>query len=690
LQPDTADMMMKLKNTLLFSTLFIANYSLAQDSTSKQLDVVVVTGQYKPQSLKNSVYQVKVINEERIKLSGATNIQQVLNNQLGFRFSNDNTLGTSDVALNRMSGRNVKILLDGVPLLDRFDERVSLSQIDVNTIERIEIVNGPMSVSFGTDAMGGVLNIITKKPSTNSLSISARVQEETAAKEYHVLNYRGNHTQSLNISSKKNNLYFSAGGTHNDFNGFSGDQYGRDKSWLPKEQLLGNTKFGYKNSKLDIYYRIDAMTEKIIDRNKINYETARALDQHFITNKILQQIQSNYSFNEKLTLNTFLAYTDLKRSTKTYYHDFVKNTDSIGTGDGQQDVSKLNSFSFKNTLQYTISPKLSLQPGIDINHEKASGDRIVGTPFINDYAFFLSAEYKPTNKINIRPGFRLISNSKFKAPPIVPSINTKFVLSKNVDLRLSYGFGFRAPVLRELFFKFVDVNHNIIGNPNLGAETSNSLNGSLSWAASNLKALKFSSTLNGFYNAFKGQIELIQSVGVVPTQYSYFNIAKSKTKGFSLDNKINIKQLDASIGFTYFGLQREFIGSDSKIITSDFFWTPEINSNITYKIKKLNTSLGLFYKFIGVEPNLSKDPTGREQGLFSTKTDAYHLADFTVTTSACKNFTVNAGIKNLFDVTSVNSNTVISSNLSHNNSNGLLVNYGRSYFLGLVFQFNKK
>ena len=275
-------------------------------------------------------------------------------------------------------------------------------------------------------------------------------------------------------------------------------------------------------------------------------------------------------------------------------------------------------------------------------------------------------------------------------PPILPSINTKFVLSKDIDLRLSYGLGFRAPVLRELFFKFVDVNHNIIGNPNLKAETSNSFNGSLSWTAPNLKAINFSSTLNGFYNAFKNQIELIQSAGVTPIQYSYFNIAKSKTKGISLDNKVNAKNLELSIGVLYYASQREFNTADAKTITSDFFWTPEVNSNITYKITKLKTSLGLFYKYIGAEPSLSKDPTGRVPGLFSTKTSSYSLADFTITTSAHKNITVNAGVKNLFDVTTVNSNTVISSNLSHNNSNALLVNYGRSYFLGLVFQFNKK
>ena len=88
----------------------------ATDTTtfSKNLSELIVTGQYKPQSVKNSVYQVRVINSERIRISGAANVQQVLNTQLGFRFSNDNTLGTTDVKLMGMSGRNVKILLDEV------------------------------------------------------------------------------------------------------------------------------------------------------------------------------------------------------------------------------------------------------------------------------------------------------------------------------------------------------------------------------------------------------------------------------------------------------------------------------------------------------------------------------------------------------------------------------------------------
>ena len=223
----------------LFTTiflLFITAFSFAQQDSikTKNLDEVIITGQYKPQSLKNSVYQVSVINNQRIRLSGATNVQQVLNNQPGFRFSNDNTLGTTDVQLMGMSGRNVKILLDGIPMVDRGDTRESLNQVDINSIDRIEIVEGPMSVSYGSDALAGVINIISKKQVKNSFSVSAKAQEETAGSEYYPFSYKGVHTQNININYKKNNWGLTVGGTHNDADGFGGDAYGRNTDWIQK------------------------------------------------------------------------------------------------------------------------------------------------------------------------------------------------------------------------------------------------------------------------------------------------------------------------------------------------------------------------------------------------------------------------------------------------------------------------
>jgi outer membrane receptor for ferrienterochelin and colicins len=672
---------------------FNTNPLLAQQDSlfHKNLDEVVVTGQYKPQSLKKSVYQIRTINSERIKQSGATNVQQVLNNQLGFRFSSDNTLGTTDVQLMGMSGRNVKILLDGVPMVDPGDTRESLNQIDVNTIERIEIVEGPMSVSYGSDALAGVINIITKKNKTNGLSLAAKVQEETAGKEYHAFNYQGLHQQNISINYKKNNWGFIAGGTHNDFNGFGGDNYGRDKDWLPKEQWMGNAKISYEKGPFTVYYRTDLLHEDIQSKGAINYNNFKAIDQKYVTNRFTNQLQGGYTFSKKLQLAVILGYTDYKRKTKTTRHDFEQNTDEFTVGDGEQDLSKFNSFVFRTSVQYQLSNKISLQPGVDINREEASGQRIFGNPTITDYAAFVSAEIKPTAKINIRPGLRFIKNSVYDAPPVIPSINTKFVLGKQLDLRVAYAYGFRSPALRELYFNFVDVNHNIVGNPDLKAENSNSFNGSLNWTALPKTNLAYSASLGAFYNVFNNQIDFALA-SPTSTQYTYFNVNKAKTVGGTMENKVSLKNLDASLGLSYIGFYRKLYDDKDYIKEDDkaFLWSPELNASVSYNITKIKTKFNLFYKFTGKRPQYVTGKNASNQSvLLISQTASYNLADFTGNTQINKWLGVTAGIKNIFDVTNVNNSAAASGSI-HSAGSSVAIGYGRSYFVGLNFQWNKK
>jgi outer membrane receptor for ferrienterochelin and colicins len=673
--------------------LFITVLSSAQQDSSKTKDLneVIVTGQYKPQSLKKSVYQVRVINNERIRLSGATNVQQVLNNQLGFRFSNDNTLGTTDVQLMGMSGRNVKILLDGVPMIDRGDTRESLNQVDINSIERIEIVEGPMSVSYGSDALAGVINIITKKYIKDNFSLAARVQEETAGSEYYPFSYKGVHQQNITVNYKKTNWEFTAGGTHNDFGGFGGDAYGRGKTWKPKEQWMGNAKIAYSKVAFNVYYRLDGLNEEITSKGPINFNNYKAIDQLYITNRLAHQVQGAYNFNKKIQLASIIGYTDYKRQTKTSRHDFEKGTDELTTGPGEQDIAKFNSFVFRNTLQYQVTDKFSLQLGIDINREEARGERISGNPVITDYAAFISAEIKPTDKINIRPGFRFIKNSDYDAPPVIPSINTKFILNKQLDVRLAYAYGFRSPALRELHFDFVDVNHNIVGNPDLKAEYSNSFNGSLNWTGLPKNNIYYNISLAGFYNDFNNQIDFAQ-VSQTSTQYTYFNVNKAKTAGGALENKIACKNLDAAVGFSYIGYYRklyddkDYIKEDSK----DFLWSPEVNTSISYSVPKLKTKLSLFYKYTGKKPQyVTGKNTANQSVLYIAETEAYNLADFTVYTGINKYITVTAGVKNIFDVSNIN-NTAASSGSIHNSTGSVAISYGCSYFIGLNFQWSKK
>ncbi len=679
---------------LQLAAVFIAMPIQAQTATDsigrKTLSEVVVTGQHKPQSVKNSVYQVRVIDQQRIRLSGATNVQQVMNNQLGFRFFNDNTLGTTDIEVMGMSGRNVKILLDGLPLADRGDTRESLNQIDINTIERIEIVEGPMSVMYGSDALAGVINLITKKPGVETLSVTARAQEESVGGEYHPLSYKGVHLQQLGVTWQKNGWSIGAGATHNDFDGFGGNEYGREKTWRPKEQWLGNTRIGYRSNSFGIYYRLDGLHEDITTRGKINMNTYKAIDVQFLTKRFMHQLQQDWRISDKMQLNSILSYTDYKRETKTVRHDFTNGKEELTTGAGEQDIAKLSSLVFRPVLQYSVSSVVSLQTGIEINREAASGQRITGKPSITDYALFVSSELKLGNVVNIRPGLRFIKNSVYDAPPVIPSINTKLALSKSLDLRLAYAYGFRSPALRELYFSFHDANHDIDGNPNLKAEHSNSFNGSITWTRPGNGDVQFISTLGGFYNLFANQINTAQTAPNA-TLYTYINIDKFKTTGGTWENKISWKNISASLGFSYIGRYNS-LSADKTYSNQQlpgFVWTPEINSNITYKLPKAGTSFGLFYKFTGKRPwyLVSYNNTTTQQEVILTKIATFHWADATVTQPVLRYLTLTGGVKNIFNVTDL-ANTNDAGG-AHSSSGPLPLSYGRSWFLGVAFQLTR-
>lgn len=655
------------------------------------LQEVVVTGQYQPQSLRKSVYQVRTISADRITRQGATNLTGVLNNELGIRFSNDRTLGTTDIELMGMSGRNVKILLDGVPLVDRGDTRESLNQIDVHTIERVEIVEGPMSVSYGSDALAGVINIITKKGGKSRFSISAGVQEESAGNEYEPGINKGVHNQYLNLGWQKNNWTLSAGGAHNDFGGW---KEGRDsladkREWHPKEQWLGNARVGYRNNKINTWYRLDALTETISSMGSVFQTTNTARDQNYYSHRYLHQVQAEYNMSERLQWNALAAYTDYSRRTQTSILDLNTGRKTLSLGDGEQDRATFNSLVARITAQYKISEQLSLQPGLDLNRESAKGARISGSPAITDFAVFASAEWRPVTGINIRPGLRFIRNSVYDAPPVVPSVNTKFDLGKDFDLRVAYARGFRSPALRELYFYFFDASHSIKGNTNLKAEYSNSFSGSLTWHPELKKELKFKATVGAFYNEFRNQINYGADASV-PDVLTYINIDRFKTTGGTLSSTLNYKAWQLNAGFSMIGRYNNL--SDNSNYAKDdlpsFMWSPECNANLLYDIQKIGTKLSLFYKFTGKRPVYQTMVLNGQTVAARAETASFSWADATISKSLGKFITLNGGAKNIFNVTTLSS-TVGDTGAAHSTGGDLPLSYGRSWFLGLAFQWNQ-
>ena len=660
-----------------------------QATTNTLQDVTVTTGQFQPQSLRNSVYQVRVISHENIVARGATDVPGVLNTQLGIRFSNDLTLNETNVSMMGMSGQYVKVLLDGVPLINRDDANQSLSQIDINTIDHIEMVEGPMSIVYGTNAQAGVINIITRKGSNKArLSVAARVQEESAGKEYNGFSGKGQHNENISLGWQQKNWQLSGYGTRNNFGGWQGNASGREREWKPKDQWLSGGTIGFSRHQLKAWYRLDYLHEEINVPGRLNPNNYIAVDQSYITNRYTHMLQADWRISNKLSFTGSASYQQYTRRTHTVRKDFVTGKDSLTNGAGEQDMAKFNTTFFRGTVQYTVSPVLSLQPGVEIKSDHAYGDRIDGSPTITDYAAFVSAEIKPVETINIRPGLRFSKNSVYDAPPVIPSINTQFRLSKHLDLRVAYARGFRAPALRELYFSFYDANHSIAGNPNLKAEHSGNLNIYLNWQGNNQAAVQWNATLVGFYNHFTNQIGLA-SDPVNPQLYRYFNKEKYKTTGATLEQGLSWKQLQAMLGFSWIGRYNLFSSDpayQSEALPA-FTWSPEVNSNITYRFQQLKARLNLFYKYTGQLP-VYETAINNNNKIHMAKTAAFHWMDITASKQITPYLLLNAGVKNLFDVTRLQ-NSSTNTGIAHNTAGPVPMGYGRSYFAGLAFQWSK-
>jgi outer membrane receptor for ferrienterochelin and colicins len=543
-----------------------------------------------------------------------------------------------------------------------------------------------MSVVYGTDALAGVINIITKKNNNQTLSVYARVQEESVGKEYAAFKGKGQHNESAGLNWGDNGFFAGGGISRNDFGGWADTLTGRKKAWKPKDQLMTYGTFGYGNKNFRIWYRLDYLNEDLISKGDVNYGNGKATDQHYFSERYTHQAQAVWELNKGLSVNGTASCQQYQRRTRTTIKSFDTGAEVLSTDEGAQDVSTFNTLFFRGTAQYTLTPVLSFQPGIEFKRDASTGERIEGTPVINDYSVFLSSEIKPTAGINIRPGVRLNKNSLYDAPPVIPSINTKFSVSKNIDLRLSYAHGFRAPALRELYFHFFDASHSIKGNPDLKAEYSNSFTGAVSWQALQKNNIRIGVTATGFYNQFNNRIDIAYPAN--SDTATYVNISKFKTNGGTLSGTINRKKIQAGLGISYIGRYNAF-SEDKRVSSPEFVWTPEVNCNITYKFTGIGATLNLSYKYNGVRPAYEQvTDTDGSTFIHLANTSAFHSAELTATKKITKYIMVNAGTRNLFNTTNVN-NTTLNSGQAHSEGSLLPMFYGRSYFLGLSFNWSK-
>ncbi len=681
-----------------FWSLFLSSIVTAQPEdqdtiTAKELSEVIITGQYRPQSAKNSVYQVRTISKERILRQGAAQLQDVLNTELNIRFAQDLATGGAGITMMGLKGQNVKILLDGLPITGRqgTSNEININQLDINAIERIEIVEGPMSVVYGADALAGVINIITKKAGAAKFSVTAKLHEESIGNEYGFK--LGIHNQYAGLTAQHKNWEIGAAFGRNYFGGWKDTASDRELVWHKKDQLIANGFIGFSKSnpngnRFTIHYRIDGLDEIITNpgnflfRQQSSGDTL-AYDQDYLSQRLMHQLRSSIFVNNRLNGQLQSAYTNYSRQVFSTTVSKQSGDIRLDMGTGRQSVVNFTGFTFRSTVFYKVSSMVSFQPGLDINLDRGEGERLkAGNNAVNDHAFFITAEITPSSKVNIRPGFRVIKNSVYKAPPLVPSLNAKFSLSKNIDLRLAYARGFRSPSLRELYYNFFDANHQLIGNPDLEAETSHSLNGSLTWRKISPKEVVYTTLLSGFYNNVNDLIDYAISSNN-PGVFILTNVSNSKTAGVTMGTTASSKKWTIAAGMGLTGFYNDFAATDPQL--PQLQWSPEANFNLGYRLSPMGMDINLFYKFTGKRPFYIINSS---QEIILARQHAYHMADITVNKKAFNYFSFTAGIRNLLDVDRVTSTTATGG--VHSSGGIANIASGRSVFAGLVFNWEKK
>jgi len=669
------------KSLLIFLLVFVQN-GFAQTANNdsilmpaptsifneQEFSDVVVTGQYAPTSSKNATYKVNVISNTELTTRGVTNLREALQNQVGIDLAQDNVYGSS-VSINGISGEGVKILVNGVPMVGRIDGKIDISQINLTNVERIEIVKGPQSVIYGTDALGGVINIITKEQK-DEWNVTAKGLYETV----------GQYNFSVGGGFKKKNWSFSADAGRNFFDGYSPVDTSRNKQWRPKEQYLANLRVGYQKNKLKTWVELAFFRELMIDRGDIRPRTTQAFDTHFLTYRPGATLGMSYAAKKDWQIDLTMGYSGFVRYINSYVKEMTTLQETLRPTE-TQDTTVFHNINIRPVaLKVWKKHALKLLTGFEINHIWSTQNRISGgSRNMGDYAIYGSMQYTGVKNLELQPALRVLYNTQFKFSAI-PSFNIKYNATKWLTIRGTYAMGYRAPSLKELYINFKDSNHDINGNENLKAESSQ--HGGLSIELSHqTKKTSLSLSNNWNYNYITNKIDLaIQNPNSIPMAYQYFNIRNYTAFTGDHEFQVKAKRFHVGVGAIY---QYSRVATDTKT-TANSLWSIDYTAKAGYTIPVAEISLDVWYKYTGKKllyvMNNSVQ-TGTRNGFHQLNISASH--GFWK-----ERIVLTVGGKNLLNVRNVQSDNV--SGVGHNfNANSSLVAWGTTFFTSLNFKFSK-
>ena len=418
------------KLSLLFLLGMSTSVFSQQSDTTIVLEDVVVTATRSEISLEDSPVPTEVITKDEIQQLNLITMDDLLKVK-GFFVA---PVKSGGFQLRGLSSEYVLVMIDGVPVAGRESGALDVSNINLSNVERVEIVKGSMSALWGNHAIGGVINIITKKSSKDSFIVNTQ--------------YGSNNTSIVGFTETITKGKFKAFLTANNQNsdGFDIDEDTYGNNVLPFNLLNASVKSTYDDGKNQISLGMSLFDKKSEGETITETNTQGQLvpvnevneSQNFIIDLNYKRTFGKYVSEVKVSNSNF---NNSNKSSFEYFGQQVEQLDESDQNIFQPEMINTYNWNSKNSTTFGFGYR-----GHDYNTERYGGDKSLNS------SFGYVQHYLNLNKLNLVLGGRYDNYSDF-GNNFSPKVSATYSLGK-FKLSSSVGYGFRVPDFRTLYINY--------------------------------------------------------------------------------------------------------------------------------------------------------------------------------------------------------------------------------------------
>jgi len=564
-------------NKVLLGCIFFGCTSFLNASSNLGELTVTTAGLGQEQSIEDVQASIEVIDQNAINSTSTLSVPQVINQALGVNVNDAGS--TSSVSIRGFDSSHTLILVDGLRISGKYGS-ADLTSISLENIERIEIVKGPMSALYGADAVAGVVNIITKNLTKDTVQASIFAgqaqngQRDTFITKLNLTKVYDNTTHSFGVELREKDDYrYEKSSVHTDLKNESRQFVNYGNKIIFNDNNTLSTKLEFANQDDD----------GINSSNYTTYEKEK---------RYRASLLHNYS------ADTYLVDTNF---------GYAQSDTDVDRGTGLE-ITKYKQAELNTYLRHFTSDSALNIFGAGLKNDDIDVSIYSKEATRFSYDFLYQNDYQITEDLSSSVGLRYDHFDDFGS-----STTPKASLIYNYNdfkFRTSYGEAFKAPSFTYMYSHFTrssgPVTYDISGNENLKPEESKTFEYAVDYKKDDL-----SLSLIHHRTKLENLIQSYTSSYVFPINYTnYKNVAKSSINGTEIS--INYKfhsDLSANLGWEYLDTNDEATGDR---LTGSAKTTAKLN--IAYQFDKFHFYLNVkkyndFYASNSSRVNVNSDYT---------------------------------------------------------------------------------